>query len=107
VPDDLYLAVRPMLAVSGGRLVALSTPHTTRGFFYEAWRGQEPWERYEVPATSCPRISAAFLEEEKRSMGEWWFEQEYLCRFLDAQTQAFRREDIERCFREDVQAWDL
>jgi hypothetical protein len=30
VPDDLYLAVRPMPAVSGGRLVALSTPHGTR-----------------------------------------------------------------------------
>jgi hypothetical protein len=107
VPDDLYLAVRPMLAVSQGRLVALSTPHGTRGWFYEAWRGQEPWERYEVPATSCPRISAAFLEEEKRNMGEWWFEQEYLCRFLDAQTQAFSRDDIEQCFREEIEGWSL
>ena len=107
VPDDLYLAVRPMLAVSQGRLVALSTPHGTRGWFYEAWRGQEPWERYEVPATRCPRISAAFLEEEKRNMGEWWFEQEYLCRFLDAQSQAFSRDDIEQCFREEVEGWSL
>jgi hypothetical protein len=107
VDDGLYMAVRPMLAVSGGRLVALSTPHGTRGWFYEAWRGDEPWQRFEVPAMSCPRISAQFLEEERRTMGQWWFEQEYLCRFLDAQTQAFRREDIEQCFREDVQAWDL
>jgi hypothetical protein len=107
VPDDLYLAVRPMLAVSQGRLVALSTPHGTRGWFYEAWRGQEPWERYEVPATRCPRISADFLDEEKRSMGEWWFEQEYLCRFLDAQSQAFSREDVDATFREDVQPWPL
>ncbi len=36
VPDALYVAVRPMLAVSGGRLVALSTPMGTRGWFYEA-----------------------------------------------------------------------
>jgi hypothetical protein len=107
VPDDLYLAVRPMLAVSQGRLVALSTPHGTRGWFYESWRGEEPWERYEVPATRCPRISAAFLDEEKRNMGEWWFEQEYMCRFLDAQTQAFGREDIEQCFREEVDEWSL
>ena len=107
VPDDLYLAVRPMLAVSQGRLVALSTPHGTRGWFYEAWRGQERWERYEVPATSCPRISPAFLEEEKRSMGDWWYQQEYMCTFLDAETQAFRREDIDAAFREDVQPWPL
>jgi hypothetical protein len=107
VEDSLYMAVRPMLAVSAGRLVALSTPHGTRGWFYEAWRGNEPWERYEVSATSCPRISAAFLEEERRTMGEWWFEQEYMCRFLDAQTQPFGRDDVERCFREEVESWDL
>ena len=67
--DELYMAVRPMLAVSGGRLVAMSTPFGTRGWWYEAWESSEPWERYEVPATMCPRISAEFLEEERRSMG--------------------------------------
>ena len=100
VADSLYMSVRPMLAVSGGRLMALSTPHGTRGWFYEAWRG-------EVPATLCPRISAAFLEEEKRNMGEWWYEQEYLCQFSEAETQAFRREDVDRAFREEVEGWDL
>lgn len=107
VPGDLYFAVRPMLAVSGGRLLALSTPFGTRGWWYEAWRSDEPWERYEVPATQCPRITRAFLEEEKRAMGEWWFAQEYECQFLDAETQPFGREDIERAFEEEVEAWDL
>lgn len=35
VPDALYYSVRPMLAVSGGRLVCLSTPFGQRGFFYQ------------------------------------------------------------------------
>jgi hypothetical protein len=39
VPDDLYRSVRPMLAVSRGRLVCLSTPFGRRGFFYEEWAG--------------------------------------------------------------------
>jgi hypothetical protein len=26
-------------------------------------------------------------------MGDWWFEQEYLCQFREAQTQLFTRED--------------
>lgn len=79
VADALYMSVRPMLAVSGGRLIAASTPFGTRGWWYEAWRGDEPWERYEVPAEECPRISDDFLAEERRVMGEWWFSQEYLC----------------------------
>lgn len=107
VADSLYMSVRPMLAVSGGRLVALSTPHGTRGWFYEAWRGDEPWQRYEVPATQCPRISEKFLAEERRNMGEWWYDQEYLCRFSEAETQAFRREDVDLAFREEVTPWEL
>ena len=54
-----------MLAVSGGRLLAMSTPFGTRGWWYEAWRSNEDWERYEVPAERCPRISAAFLDENR------------------------------------------
>ena len=107
VPGDLYFAIRPMLAVSGGRLLALSTPFGTRGWWYEAWRSNEPWERYEVPASQVPRITPEFLEEERRAMGEWWFAQEYECQFLDAETQPFGREDIERAFEEEVEAWDL
>ncbi len=107
VPNDLYLAVRPMLAVSGGRLALLSTPFGTRGFFYEAWRDRAAWDWYEVLATDCPRIPPEFLEEERRTLGEWWYQQEYFCQFLDAQSAAFRREDIDRAFSEEVETWDL
>jgi hypothetical protein len=82
VPDSLYRAVRPMLAVSGGRLICLSTPFGKRGFFYDAWaRGGDDWTRIEVPAERIPRITAAFLEEERRCLGESWFRQEYGCSF--------------------------
>ncbi len=107
VPDDLYFSVRPMLAVSGGRLMALSTPFGTRGWWYEAWRSDEPWERYQVAAVDCPRIPPEFLDEERRAMGEWWYAQEYECEFLDAETQPFGREDVDRAFEEEVEAWVL
>lgn len=65
-PDDLYRAVRPMLAVSGGRLVLLSTPCGKRGFFFETWEnGGSEWLKIKLPATECVRISKAFLEEER------------------------------------------
>ncbi|MCX8207969.1 MAG: hypothetical protein N3G75_09125, partial [Methanothrix sp.] len=108
VPDDLYYSVRPMLAVSRGRLVALSTPFGTRGWWYEAWTNGGPeWERWEIPASKCPRISPEFLAEERRVLGSYWFDQEYNCKFLDAKTQVFRREDVDAMFQERVEAWDL
>jgi hypothetical protein len=111
VPNDLYVALRPMLAVSAGRLIAMSTPHGTRGWWYEAWRaaetGREVWERLEVPASQCPRIPAAFLAEERSTMGEWWYGQEYECQFLDAQSQAFTREEVDNAFSEEVEPWVL
>jgi hypothetical protein len=81
VPDALYRSVRPMLAVSQGRLVALSTPFGKRGWFYDEWRSDADWERYRVPATEIPRISASFLEQERVALGEAWFRQEYDCDF--------------------------
>lgn len=107
VPDELYFSIRPMIAVSGGRLVALSTPFGTRGWWYDAWESDEQWERFRVSAEDCPRISPEFLAEEKRSMGDFWWRQEYLCDFLDAETQPFGREDVERAFEEEVEAWGL
>lgn len=107
VEDSLYLSVRPMLAVSAGRLIALSTPFGTRGWWYEAWRGTEPWERYEIPAAMCPRIPRSFLDEERRNMGEWWYTQEYECRFMEGQTQVFTREEVDRAFAEKVEIWAL
>ena len=104
VSDELYLAMRPMLAVSDGALWLMSTPFGKRGFFYEAWeRGGPEWERVRVPATECPRISAEFLAEEEATMGERWFRQEYLCEFEDAVSGVFDRELVERAITDDVE----
>jgi hypothetical protein len=82
VPDDLYRSVRPMLAISQGRMICLSTPYGKRGFFYEAWAlGGTDWARIEIPATRITRISPDFLAQERRALGEHWFRQEYGCSF--------------------------
>jgi hypothetical protein len=81
VPDDLYYAMRPMLAVSQGRLVCLSTPFGRRGFFWREWQGNGPWRKTLIPWKDCPRIPPAFIEEERRAMGDSWVRQEYECSF--------------------------
>jgi hypothetical protein len=95
VPDPLYYSLRPMLATSGGQLVALSTPAGKRGWFYESWAGPEAWHRVCVPAERCPRIGAEFLAEERRVLGPRWYAQEYECSFEDLLGAAFRGEDID------------
>jgi hypothetical protein len=82
VYDDLYRAVRPMLAVSGGRMIILSTPYGKRGFFFDCWaHGGDDWKRIEIPASMVARIKPRFLEQERRALGESWFRQEYCCSF--------------------------
>ena len=108
VPDDLYRSVRPMLATRpNARVAMMSTPFGTRGFFFEAWKQRVDWDYYEVPAEKCPRITEDFLAEEKRTLGEFWFEQEYHCKFLDAQSAAFKDADIERMKDSEVELWQL
>lgn len=89
IEDALYYAVKPMLAVSGGSLVMLSTPYGKRGVFFEEWTGGEGWERYEVPASECPRIPTAFLEAERRSLPDFVYRQEYCCEFVETDDQVF------------------
>jgi hypothetical protein len=103
VPDELYYSVRPMLAVSAGRLATLSTPFGKRGWWHKEWtEGGEGWRRFEVPATDCPRISAAFLEEERRSMGALFFASEYECRFVETVDQVFSHELVMAAVSDDV-----
>lgn len=90
VDDSTYKAVRPMLATSAGSLVLLSTPWGKRGFFHDEWtQGGETWQRFKITALDVPRIPAAFLEEEKRSLGDFFFQQEYMCEFKETVDQVF------------------
>ena len=102
VDDGLYYAIRPMLAVSGGSLMMLSTPFGKRGVFYEEWTGSHAWERYEVPASECPRIPPEFLEEERATLPSWVYRQEYECSFEETEDQVFTTEMVERAVTSEV-----
>jgi len=107
VTDSLYYAVRPMLATSAGRLVALSTPFGKRGWFFEEFQSTRPWLRVRATAEMCPRISAKFLAEERAALGSRWFSQEYLCNFEDAIDAVFAEADIQAALTADVKPLGL
>jgi hypothetical protein len=95
VSDQLYFSTRPMLAVSGGRLIALSTPYGKRGWWHAAWTdGGDAWQRITATAADCPRIPASFLEEERRALPREWFAQEYECAFVDVIDAAFTADEL-------------
>jgi hypothetical protein len=102
VSDDTFNALKPMLAVSGGRLAVLSTPFGRRGFFHREWTEGDGWERYEVPATACPRIPASFLEQERASLLAWNYAQEYCCSFEAAEGAVFGLDDIQAALSPEV-----
>jgi hypothetical protein len=102
VPDELYRAIRPMLAVSGGRLMLMSTPAGKRGHFYEEWMQGVGWERVLVRAEECPRIHPDFLRQERLSLGDLWYRQEYECEFVEDAAQVFGDDWIRRAITNEV-----
>ena len=125
VPEDLYQALNPMLAVSGGSLWLISTPATQTGFFYDEWSrqaapasgqsesAQQPpgssessapvaWDRYQVTAHQCARIRPEFLAEQRVLLGEAVFRREYLCEFVAADDQLIGRELLDDALDPDL-----
>ena len=88
VSDDLFYSVRAFLATTNGRISLLSTPFGKRGFFYREHEAGR-WEVTRVPAMLCPRITPEFLEEQRESMPESWFRQEYCCEFTSVDGAVF------------------
>jgi hypothetical protein len=102
VPDELYYAVRPMLAVSGGKLICLSTPWGKRGFFYQEWTRGDGWAPHTVTASECPRIPAQFLAQERRTLGPHKFAEEYMCEFISATHCVFDENRILNAFDPNI-----
>jgi hypothetical protein len=99
VPDELYHALNPMLAVSRGALWLMSTPNGQSGFFYDQWhREQSGWARFQVAAGDCPRISSEFLAEQKILLGDPVFRREYLCEFTAGASQIIDRDMLDAAF---------
>ena len=102
VLDDLYNTVRPMLAVSNGRHILMSTPFGKRGHFFKIWSEQRDlWQWFEIPAEMCPRISKEFLEEEKRTNP--WYLQEYFCAFMETVDSVFTFDQIAAAISDEVE----
>jgi hypothetical protein len=80
----------------------VTTPFGRRGWFYDERTGAADWERVQITATQCPRITDDFLAEERRSMGDRWYRQEFDCSFESVIDAVFSSEDIQAALSGDV-----
>ena len=109
VSDDLYRAVRPMLATSGGRLILMSTPYGRRGHFWDVWDAVRPRRVTRVERCPGPRAPPARASapgswpRSSASLGPWWYAQEYDCEFIDAASSAFTWDMVQAAQKEPVQ----
>jgi Helicase len=65
--SELIEALMPTVAVSGGSVIALSTPKGARGWFYELWHSPQVytiWERHRATADDVPSAELAAMVEE-------------------------------------------
>jgi phage terminase large subunit-like protein len=111
IDDDLYFAIRPMLAVSGGTLVMLSTPFGRRGVFYEEWTEGKGWQKFKVTVDDLPDdwylpSKAEYLAEERETLPNRIIRQEYYCYFVETDEQVFSEELIASITSDDYEPWN-
>src|SRR5215212_3509651 len=101
-PSALVEAMLPTTAVTGGTVLALTIPAGAKGWFYELWTADnvdDVWERFEITADACPRISEEVLEEQRMTRGERHVQQEFYVSF-EADTESFfDPEDLDRALQ--------
>lgn len=103
LPDETFAAARPMLSVTAGRMLVLSTPRGKRGFFFEAFTGPGNWRRFRVTADECSRISREYLDQERDTLGPMQFRAEYFCSFEDSGQAVFDYDDVHAALDDTIE----
>jgi len=95
ISEAVWVALIPMLAVTQGKLILLSTPFGKGGYFYECF-GDKDYIHFHINSEHCPRIPKTFLDKEKARMSKMEYAQEYLGEFIEEFTQFFKTELIKK-----------
>jgi hypothetical protein len=103
--DNKIEAIEPAIMAKHGRIIAISTPNGRRGWFYNKYT--EPGEKtikLWYPSSANPNITAEQLEHKRLTKAKFWFEQEYLAKFIDWSGNAFLPKEVMGMFDQN-QSW--
>ena len=93
IPETVWAAVTPMLAVSAvergfGWTILIGTPFGKGGYYYECCYDKD-FLHIHFSSEDCKRIGKSFLAKEKKRMTKLMYKQEYLAEFTDDWHQFF------------------
>jgi hypothetical protein len=93
IPETVWLAVTPMLAVSKqtrgfGWMITISTPFGKGGYFFNTFTDPD-FLSIHVSSEDCKRIDKSFLKKERMRMTKAQYRQEYQGEFCDEWNQFF------------------
>ncbi len=96
IPDDVYLCVRPMFAVSPKwQLFLISTPFGQRGAYYHESQNRDfhKWTWNIEDSLRLGRVPSDFIDKERRK-GDVYFRQEMMCEFLGGIQTLFNMKEL-------------
>jgi len=110
INEEVWTAVTPMLAMTGGSIWLLSTPHGKLGYYYECFK-DEGYTAFHINTEEVintrgfdkdwtlrqKEMALKNLEREKRRMTTRAYAQEYLGEFVDELMQFFPTAVINQC----------
>lgn len=82
INEEVFTAIIPMLAVTGGTFILLSTPKGAEGYFYECFK-DPTYTTWHISSETCTRIPKEFLEQQKKRMTKVSYQQEFLAEFIE------------------------
>ena len=98
IPDQVYDATTPCLAVHGIQKILGSTPFGAGGFFYDEWHNPD-FKRWHVKTSQAPHVTTDFLKKERRRMPKYMYMQEYEAEFTEQANAFFSGRLIRECMR--------
>lgn len=107
IPEDVWAAVTPMLATTGGRINLLSTPDLSKGkdgYFYRCFHDSEHFTSFNVSSMEVAEKRKEpmrtqmldFFKAEKKRMSTREFAAEYNGSFIDTMFQFFPNDWIDK-----------
>ncbi len=89
IPDMVFGAIEPSMAVRGETLILSGTPYGKRGRFWQAYDdatgpfNNGKWTVFKIRSTESPIVSQEFLAEERTRLTAAEFAQEYEVEWVD------------------------
>lgn len=93
IPERAWTSIEPVISITKGRIILLSTPQGKRGFFYKATKDEDFLVKI-VSARDCPRHTKKFLDKKQAQLSPVAFATEYLGEFIDDYNRKFSEEWI-------------